>query len=156
LWVQNKTWMYKWDLGPSMSNGNKLVAFFVNSKQKPKTRVKMWRVFFKIWRVPLSNPPTSRKKAEINMWKTIPFSFGNHISPQDLLGSSIFRNCLQHKPKYLLWKHKLHLIIKPSKVPSNENNVLYIYIYINTRREKVHSGAYTQIFCNWKLNNLMV
>jgi hypothetical protein len=69
-----------------------------------------------------------------------------------LLGSSIFQNCLQHKAKYLLWKHKLHLIIKSSTVPSNENNVMYI----NTRREKVHSGAYTQIFCNWKLNNLMV
>ncbi len=150
MWVQNKTWMYKWDLGPIMSYGNKLVAFKVNSKQKPKTRVKMWRVFFQNLASP-SPPSPSRKKAE-NMWKTIPFSFGNHISPQDLLGSSIFQNCLQHKAKYLLWKHKLHLIIKSSTVPSNENNVMYI----NTRREKVHSGAYTQIFCNWKLNNLMV
>jgi hypothetical protein len=123
--------------------------FKVNSKQRPKTRVKMWRVFFQNLASP-SLPPPPRKKAE-NMWKTIPFSFGNHISPQDLLGLSIVWNCLQHKPKYLLWKHKLHLIIMASKVPSNEN----IVIYINTRREKV-IGAYTQIFCNWKLNNLMV
>jgi hypothetical protein len=131
LWVQNKTWMYNRDLRPSMSNGNKLVAFKVNSKQKLKTRVKMWRLFFKIWQVPLFPPRPSRIKAE-NMWKTIPFSFGNHISPQDLLGVSIFRNCLQHKPKYLLWKHKLHLIIMASKVPSNEN----IVIYIETQEER--------------------
>jgi hypothetical protein len=84
---------------------------------------------------PPPHPTPSRKKAE-NMWKTIPFSFRNHISPQDLLGSSISRNCLQHKPKYLFWKHKLHSIIKPSKVPSNENNVIHIYIYFLKHKKR--------------------
>jgi hypothetical protein len=115
----------EWDLIRQM------VTSWWPSKSIPnKNQTENVASFFQNLVIPLPQPPQGKKQRICD--KLFHFHWGvtSLLSPQDWLGSFIFRNCLQHKPKYLLWKHKLHLIIKPSKVPSNQNNVIHIYMYI--------------------------
>jgi hypothetical protein len=92
--------------------------------------------FFQNLAIPLPHPPQEKKQRICEKLFHFPLGITSLLSPRDLLGSFIFRICLQYRPKYLLWKHKLPLIIKPSKVPSNQNNVIHIlYILKHKKRE---------------------
>jgi hypothetical protein len=58
--------------------------------------------FFQNLAIPDPHPPQGKKQRICD--KLFHFHLGvtSLFSPQDLVGSFIFRNCLQNKPKYLL------------------------------------------------------